>query len=513
MTETAPLGSNPQGQSDSNLPPPAFTALPVQERLFKAALEDGFKIIGFGGAIRGTKTWGSLALIILLCRIFPRSRWAVVRKDLPRLRQNTVPSFNKLRELTGGFVGEINQSTWTSTCRNGSVIIFFSESLDIDPDLSRWKGLEVNGFLLEESDELAERSYIKAIERAGTWIVPPKTVGGKAEQPPPYVICTFNPCANWPKRVFYEPWKAGSIAHPYAFIPATAADNPYVSAEQRESWKAMPEHEYRRFVLGDWETLAGRYYEGLNAQVHLVQRETLPDQLPSWWEYWGAYDWGYAHWSTYGSFCKTPDGLIILLDTIWMRREQDYDMADTIRQLSASPLSLKEVYAGQDCWNKVRAHEASGVTTAQIFYERGVWLAKADTDKVNGGRALRRALAVDARTKRPMFVMVDTPGNRRVFDQLAEVMPDPNNINKPEKVDADQEGRGGDDGADMCRFGVATRLPAPTEPDAAWKPGQNQDPNKWEQYAMVEREAGRGRKRPDDERFDQGAAAQLPVDW
>lgn len=429
------------------------------------------------------------------------------------MRQNTVPSFNKLRELTGGFVGEINQSTWTSTCRNGSVIIFFSESLDIDPDLSRWKGLEVNGFLLEEADELAERSYFKAIERAGTWIIPAKTVGGVAEQPPPYVLCTFNPCPNWPKRVFYEPWNAGTIDHPYAFIPATQADNPYISDEQREAWKALPEHEYRRFVIGDWESLTGRYYEGLNAAVHLVPRSALPEQLPSWWEYWGAYDWGYAHWAVYGAFCKMPDGQVALLDSIWMRREQDYDMADTIRTTSAHPLALKEVYAGHDCWNKITAHAGSGITTAQIFHERGVWLAKADIDRVNGGRALRRALSIDPVLKRPAFVMVDTPGNRRVFDQLAEIMPDENNINKPEKSDADQDGRGGDDGGDMVRYGVATRLPAPSEPKTPWMAGMNQDPNKWEQYVMVEQRTGQVSAVPDEQRFDHGAASQLPVNW
>lgn len=441
-----------------------FTALPVQEQLFDTLRDGRFRIIGFGGGIRGTKTWGSLAILVTLCKLFPRSRWAVVRKDLPTLRRNTIPSFDKLREQLGGFVGELNQSTWTYPCANGSEIIVFSESLDIDPDLSRWKGLEVNGFLLEEADELAEQSFHKAIERAGAWIVPEGGV-----QPPPYVICTFNPCANWPKHVFYEPWQNGTIGAPYAFIPATAADNPYIPELQREAWKQLPEQEYRRFVQGDWDVLSGRYYDVIDQRVHLAQR---PRDLPPWWTYWGAFDWGYAHWAVFGAFAQDGDGTGYLLDTVWQRRAQDEEYATTIKAVAPKPC-LNLVYAGHDCWQQTMARGASGVTTAEVFAKAGILLVRADIDRVNGGRAVRRTLSfardpeTGAITRRPKVYVVDTPGNRRLLDQLSEIMPDENNVEKPAKIDCDSEGRGGDDGADMFRYGIASHKQlavAPTIP-------------------------------------------------
>lgn len=436
----------------------SFTALPVQDQLFDTMRDGRFRIIGFGGGIRGTKTWGTLAAIVALCKLFPRSRWAVVRKSLPDLRRNTIPSFNKLRETLGSFVGEINQSDWTATCANGSQILFFPESLDTDPDLDRWKGLEVNGFLLEEANELAEASFHKAIERAGAWIVPTGLT-----QPPPYVLATFNPCANWPKRVFYEPWKNQTIAAPYAFIPATAADNPYIPQMQREAWKALPEQEYRRFVEGDWTVLSGRYYDTIDPRVHLIPRSALPAKLPGWWTYWGGYDWGYAHWAVFGAFAMDGDGTAYLLDSVWMRREQDEQQAHTIRSTMPEPC-LGTVYAGHDCWTTSTARGGRGITTQEIFGAQGIYLVRADIDRVNGGRALRRALsfkrsADGALTEPPALYVVDTPGNRRVLDQLAEIMPDENNVEKPAKVDADSEGRGGDDGADMIRYGVASHPP------------------------------------------------------
>ena len=212
-----------------------------------------YRIIGFGGGIRGTKTWGSLAAIIALCRIFPGSRWAIVRSDLPTLRRNTIPSFIKLKNFARNFVGDINQSVWTAECANGSQIIFFPEQFAQDPDLDRWKGLEVNGFLLEEANELNEKSFNKAIERAGSWIIPSTQDNPNPKQPKPLILCTFNPAGNWVKRVFYDPWKAGTIQPPVYFLPTTIADNPYVSDDYRESLKSLPPEEYRRFVEGDWE--------------------------------------------------------------------------------------------------------------------------------------------------------------------------------------------------------------------------------------------------------------------
>ena len=53
----------------------SFTALPVQDQLFETMRDGRYRIIGFGGGIRGTKTWGTLAAIVALCKLFPRSRW------------------------------------------------------------------------------------------------------------------------------------------------------------------------------------------------------------------------------------------------------------------------------------------------------------------------------------------------------------------------------------------------------------------------------------------------------
>lgn len=439
----------------------SFTATPVQERLIDTLSDGEHRIIGFGGGIRGTKTWGSLAAIIVLCRVFPRSRWAVVRKDLQRLRDTTIPSFEKLAQLSNGFIGGVNQQRWEADCTNGSRILFRGENIDKDPGLLRFHGYEVNGFLAEEADELSERTFIKMIERSGTWIVP------DGEQPSPYILCTFNPCPGWPKRRFYQPWRDDTMKLPYAFIPTTAADNPYISDEQREAWKEMPAHEYKRFVEGDWESISGAYYDTLDPAAHLICRDILPSPLPGHWRYWGSYDWGYGHWAVLGLWCTDTDGIDYLLDSVWVRKLQDDEQAveftghaktGTDDNLSAC---LKLVYAGHDCWGKHTARGASGESTMEVFARHGLLLKEADIDLINGGRAVNRQLKV--KDGRAGVYIVKTPGNLRGFDQLGEIMPDEIDIRKPGKIDADANGLGGDDFADMFRYGIATKQGVPRE--------------------------------------------------
>lgn len=462
----------------------AFEATPVQNRLMDEILSGRSRIIGFGGGIRGTKTWGSLSTLIALCRVFPNSRWAIIRKDLQRLRDTTIPSFDKLRVRTGGFVGPVNQQSWNATCANGSVLLFRGENIDRDPELLRFHGYEVNGFLNEEADELSERTLIKEIERAGTWIIP----GGEA-QPPAYILNTFNPCAGWPRRRFFIPWRDKTIRPPYAFIPSTAADNPYISDAQREAWEEMPEAEYNRFVLGDWEALTGAYYDTLNAQVHLIDRKDLPAELPKHWAYWASFDWGYRHWAVMGAWATDSDGTHYLLDSCWLRLKQDDELAQ--EYLTELPRRcLTTVYAGHDCWAKPVARGGSGRSTFEVFAEHGINLLRADIDPVNGGRAVNRMLKV--RNGRASVYIVRTQGNLRGFDQLGDIMPDEDDVRKPAKIDADANGVGGDDFADMFRYGVCSREVGRPAPSAVKDP-DNQHPGLDYQHLRV---ASQQRQRP-----------------
>ena len=246
-----------------------FQATPKQEEFVDAVFSGKYRQLLYGGAIRGGKSYVLVALIFMLCRIFPGSRWAITRKDLPTLRRNTLPIFEKLRPTT--FCAPFKQDTWTAECTNGSEILLFPESATHDPELNRWRGLEVNGFALEEMNELKFKTFNKAIERAGSWQLPPG-----AERPPPLIMGSCNPSENWVKDEFYDPWEAGELDAPRFYLPATIHDNPHLSPEYLESLQNLPEPEYRMFVEGDWRVSLDPMQLIQWAWINTAQRDVTP---------------------------------------------------------------------------------------------------------------------------------------------------------------------------------------------------------------------------------------------
>lgn len=426
---------------------PFFTATPAQERFFEAVFSGKYRFLAYGGGIRSGKSYAAYMLAQTLARIFPGSRWAIVRKDLPTIRRNVLPAFEKVR--VPSFTGELNQQAWTYPCANGSAILLFTESYSEDRELNRWRGLEVNGFILEEANELQEVSFRKAIERAGSWVVP-----GLNHQPPPLVIATFNPSGGWVKRVFYDPHRAGTLNQPYYYQPATILDNPHIPAEYKESLKSLPERDYKRFVEGDWSFVAGAFFDELSADSHLVD----PPKLQPYWTYWSAYDWGFRHPAVAMAFAQDTDGNKYLLDTIRMHRLSDEAQAQKLAE--SLPDGCKRLmFAGHDAFAKRQAHVAALESPSDVFARYGLFCVKANIQRVQGWAAVRRVLTPkqsDGTLGLPQLRICRTAGNAWAIERLLEMIPDPTDPDDLLKVDANEDGEGGDDVADCLRYGMAS---------------------------------------------------------
>jgi len=250
-----------------------FEPSPKQMEFINAVFSNKYRVIMFGGAIRGGKTYAGLGALLLLCKFYPGSVWAVVRDSLPTLKRNTIPSFLKL--CPQSFIETYNQEKQLVTFINGSKILFFPENYDDDKELNRWKGLEVNGFLLEEVNELQEVSFNKAIERAGSHII-----SGGVKQPKPLIMMTCNPANNWVKERVYTRWKEGKLPDHWTYIPSKITDNPYISEEYKESLKDLPLYQYKVFVEGDWDIqlkVGGEYLKCFELDKHVIQNPDTPD--------------------------------------------------------------------------------------------------------------------------------------------------------------------------------------------------------------------------------------------
>jgi len=217
-----------------------------QEYFLNKVFNPEYSFLAYGGAAGGGKTFVSIGIIIMLCRFYPKSRWCVIRKSLSEIKLNTLPSFWKI--CPTNFVTQWNKSEFTCLFRNGSQIIFKGENISDDPELQWMDGLEVNGFLLEQAEELSQKTFDKCKLRAGRNVIEP--------MPPIKILMTLNPSQSWPREVIYKPYTEDKLLPPYCYVPAYISDNPYLPEQYVSGLKHLDSITYRRFVEGDWSAFA-----------------------------------------------------------------------------------------------------------------------------------------------------------------------------------------------------------------------------------------------------------------
>ena len=255
-----------------------LTANPKQAKFFITSLaasqgKNGYKFLLYGGAIRGGKTFISLAILIRLCEIFPGSRWHVVRKDMPALESTAIPSFEKLVAGSRNWRFYRNKSNYYAYNRKGSKIFFKGENIQQDPNLMKFLGLETNGFLLEQLEELSKKLWEKALERRGSWYL--------EKMPKGIILATFNPNQTWVKEEIYNPHIAGELPEEYFFMSALPTDNPFVTDDQFEGWNMMAERYVKQFVEGDWTDFDGesdRWLFAFSEKKHVGKVEWNPNE-------------------------------------------------------------------------------------------------------------------------------------------------------------------------------------------------------------------------------------------
>jgi hypothetical protein len=124
-----------------------FKPYAKQQEFIDAVLSGKYTFLTYGGAMGGGKSFVSIALLIFLCRIYPDSKWVVIRDSVPTLKRTAIETFKKI--VPTSFLKSWNQQDYTATFNNGSRIIFMAEDWINDKDFDRFKGLEVNGFLIQ----------------------------------------------------------------------------------------------------------------------------------------------------------------------------------------------------------------------------------------------------------------------------------------------------------------------------------------------------------------------------
>ena len=112
---------------------------------------------------------------------------------------------------------------------------------------------------------------------------------------------------------------------------------------------------------------------------------------------------------------------------------------------------LKRFVAGADVFSR----QSDGTTIAQQYGRQGITLRCANTDRINGWAEILTRFGEPESGIAPTLFIHQRCG--RLIETLPALQHDPNRPEDVLKVDADEEGVGGDDAADCLRYLVATK--------------------------------------------------------
>lgn len=223
----------------------------------------------------GGKTYVCLAVLLILAKVYPKSKWCVIRESLPTLKRTTLESFKKL--VPQNFIKSYNQTDQIYTFKNGSQIFFMAEDYENDKDLDRFKGLEVNGFLLEQIEELQHDLLKMCFIRAGRHII--------EKMPNPLIIANVNPTLTWPKTEIYERWENGKLPDDWYYEPAKISDNPALFNDPKYMHNVTAHLDpltKARMIDGDWSAFAvdKPYFYNFSIGKHVIKEYKPNPHLP-----------------------------------------------------------------------------------------------------------------------------------------------------------------------------------------------------------------------------------------
>ena len=208
-----------------------------------------------GGGAGGGKSWLGAEWLLTNCYRYPGTRWFIGRNELKRLMSSSYITFGKVCKLHN-----IPRDDWKLNgqynfieFRNGSRI----DLLDLkyqpsDPLFERLGSLEYTGGWIEEAGEVHFLAFDVLKSRIG------RHLNDEYKLRPAKLLLTCNPTQNWLYRVFYKPWKDGTLPKEYAFVRSLYNDNRYTAEVYGQQLSEIKDNVLRaRLRDGHWEYSPG----------------------------------------------------------------------------------------------------------------------------------------------------------------------------------------------------------------------------------------------------------------
>jgi phage terminase large subunit len=454
-------------------------SLPFDKTPLHKAVAD---IIGYGGAAGGGKTDTLLSIATLIATNYPGANIGYFRREFPQL-EGAGGAIMRSRAFLSNFCKYNEQKKrWTFPSKKdnhgkaATSILQFNHCKD-PSDVYNYLSNQFDVLLIDEATQF-EKDMVKLLLTRNRANVDYPTFQ-------PFAVLATNPGQvghQYFKDEFVtlgEPEIVNTFINEsgdperHLFIPSKLADNQILEKRDPNYRKRLGATEMNRRVYldGDWDVFAGQAFPELNREIHLID----PFDIPAHWTRFAAYDYGYNHPFSFGVFVVDDDGNVYLAGYASSRLKKPHEMAALMVsacQGIGGISTLRYIVAGHDCWNRGRD---GGPSIAELFYNLPKYypsfnlptinLTKANIARVAGASQLREYISykdkviengqtIDGKPRFYIFKPYQT-----VYDTLARMIFDTNGPNPEDvlKVDADENGYGGDDDYDMTRYGLMSR--------------------------------------------------------
>jgi phage terminase large subunit len=418
-------------------------------------LANGPTAVGYGGARGGGKSHWLLAQMGADdCQRVAGLKCLLLRK----VGKANMEHFEDLRRrLFTGLAHEFSAYRGVLTFGNGSRII--AGHFQAEKDIDAYLGLEYDVIGIEEATTLSSRKHQDI------------------------TTCCRTSKANWRPRI-YSTTNPGGIGHawyrakfvvPYLerrrdgtggtngrngtygetiFVPARVSDNAFNNPEYQRVLEGLTGWQRRAWLEGDWDLAAGQFFTTFRREVHVVADfdETRAR------EWFAALDYGFAHYTAVLLGCTDGDGNVFVVDEhaerMWLPQRHVAAVKAMLGRRGLSVEQLRRFVASADVFSR----QSDGTTIAQQYAREGIKLRPANMDRVNGWAEILQRLGDSSAKILPSLFIHRRCG--RLVETLPALQHDPHRPEDVLKVDADEEGVGGDDAADALRYLLSTKARA-----------------------------------------------------
>ena len=337
----------------------------------------------FGGAAGGGKSYGQLIDSLLYALKYPKSKQIIFRRTFPDLERSIIRTS---LEFYPREIASYNTSKHTWNFKNGSIIDF--GYIDNEKDVYQYQSAEYDVIRFDELTHFTEYMYIYMISRCRG-----------ANSYPKRIKSSTNPGGIghvWVKERFID-IGAPNVVHECnltedtsrkstrIFIPSLIQDNKFLleyDPDYISRLDNLPEKERKALKFGVWDILDGQFFEEFDRDIHVVK----PFKIPKDWRVYRTRDYGLDMTAVLWIAMDFRGNAYVYKELY----QKDLIVSESAKAINK--MNNEDIYidlAPPDLWNRNRD---TGKSTADIFYENGHNLIKADNNRESGWLSVKEWL-------------------------------------------------------------------------------------------------------------------------